>query len=189
MLKGASDTLGESLIRSNMLSTDQLVSALRWQQNSGGALDDALVELGFVSRDNLNVVNKGAAKGGGTIDLAQHVIDASLVNELSVDLCYRKKILPITREEIGETSLLTLAMAGGANVDTIDQVRGVAGSHGDEKRQGNGVNQDESLAHIRHSDSRRSQDDADRVITDACSNQDRGRCRDADQLRNRRQEP
>ena len=123
MLKGAAGTLGESLIRSNMLSTDQLVSALRWQQNSGGALEDALVELGFISRDNLNIVNKGSAKGGGTIDLSQHVIDASLINELSVDLCYRKKILPITREEIGETPLLTLAMAGGANVDTIDQVQ------------------------------------------------------------------
>ncbi len=72
MLKGASGTLGESLIRSNMLSTDQLVSALRWQQNSGGSLDDALVELGFVSRDNLTIVDKGSAKGGAAIDLAQH---------------------------------------------------------------------------------------------------------------------
>ena len=123
MLKGASGSLGESLIRSNLLSTDQLVSALRWQQNRGGTLEDALVELGFVSRDNLNVVDRGSAKGGASIDLAHHVIDASLVNDLSVDLCYRKKILPVAREEIGEMPMLTLAMAGGADVDTIDQVQ------------------------------------------------------------------
>ena len=123
MLKGTSGSLGESLIRSNLLSTDQLVSALRWQQNRGGALEDALVDLDFVSRDNLNVVSQGSAKGGASIDLSQHVIDASLVSDLSVDLCYRKKILPVAREEIGETPLLTLAMAGGADVDTIDQVQ------------------------------------------------------------------
>jgi type II secretory ATPase GspE/PulE/Tfp pilus assembly ATPase PilB-like protein len=123
ILKGASGSIGESLIRSNLLSTDQLVSALRWQQNRGGPIEDALVELGFVSRDNLNLVNQGAARGGATIDLSHHVIDASLVSALSVELCFRKKILPVSREEIGETPLLTLAMAGVADVDTIDQIQ------------------------------------------------------------------
>src|SRR3989442_11814889 len=37
LLRGAAGSSGEALIRSNLLSTDQLVSALRWQQNRGGA--------------------------------------------------------------------------------------------------------------------------------------------------------
>jgi type II secretory ATPase GspE/PulE/Tfp pilus assembly ATPase PilB-like protein len=124
LLKGAAGSSGEALIRSNLLSTDQLVAALRWQQNRGGALEDALVDLGFVSRENLElVVKRQAPAPGTTIDLSKGLVDASLVKAVSVELCYRKKILPISKEEIGEKTILTLAMAGPTNVETIDQVQ------------------------------------------------------------------
>ena len=124
LLKGAAGSSGEALIRSNLLSTDQLVSALRWQQNRGGALEDALVDLGFVSRENLElVVKRQGAATGTTMDLSKGLVDASLVKAVSVELCYRKKILPISKEEIGEKTILTLAMAGPTDVETIDQVQ------------------------------------------------------------------
>jgi type II secretory ATPase GspE/PulE/Tfp pilus assembly ATPase PilB-like protein len=124
LLTQASGSSGEALIRSNLLSTDQLVSALRWRQNRGTNLEDALVDLGFVSRDNLDlVVKRQAAAPGATIDLSKGLVDASLVKIVSVELCYRKKILPIVKEEIGEKSILTLAMAGPTDVETIDQVQ------------------------------------------------------------------
>jgi len=123
ILKNAPGSVGEALIRSNLLNTDQLLSALKWQQSRGGALDAALVELGFVSRENLALVSKGQAQGGASIDLSRQLIDASLVSAISVDLCYRKRVLPISREEIGETTVLTLAMAGPTDLDTIDQIQ------------------------------------------------------------------
>lgn len=124
ILKGAAGSSGEALIRSNLLSTDQLVSALRWQQNRHTSLEDALVELGFVSRQNLElVVNRQSPSGAATLDLSKGLVDASLVTTVSVELCYRKKILPITREEIGGMEVLTLAMAGPTDVETIDQVQ------------------------------------------------------------------
>ncbi len=124
LLKGAAGSSGEALIRSNLLSTDQLVAALRWLQNRGGALEDALVDLGFVSRENLElVVKRQAPAPGTTIDLSKGLVDASLVKAISVELCYRKKILPISKEEIGEKTILTLAMAGPTDVETIDQVQ------------------------------------------------------------------
>jgi type II secretory ATPase GspE/PulE/Tfp pilus assembly ATPase PilB-like protein len=124
LLTQASGSPGEALIRSNLLSTDQLVSALRWRQSRGNTLEDALVDLGFVSRDNLElVVKRQAPAPGTTIDLSKGLVDASLVQIVSVELCYRKKILPIGREEIGEKSILTLAMAGPTDVETIDQVQ------------------------------------------------------------------
>ena len=124
ILKGAAGSSGEALIRSNLLSTDQLVSALRWQQNRNTSLEDALVELGFVSRQNLDlVVNRQAPSGGATLDLSKGLVDASLVTTVSVELCYRKRILPITKEEIGGMEVLTLAMAGPTDVETIDQVQ------------------------------------------------------------------
>ena len=123
MLKKDTGAVGENLIRSNLLNTNQLVSALKWQSNSGGSLDDAVVDLGFVSRGDLEVVSQGAAKGGATIDLSHTIIDATLVKEITVEVCMRKKILPVSKEQIGETPVLTLAMAGGADVDTIDQIQ------------------------------------------------------------------
>ncbi|MFQ5877790.1 MAG: GspE/PulE family protein [Acidobacteriota bacterium] len=127
ILKRASGSVGETLIRSNLLNTDQLVSALKWQQSRGGSLDHALVELGFVSRDNLEVVERGSSKGRGTIDLSHQLVDATLIKAISVDVCVRKKVLPISREQIGEASVLTLAMARLADVDTIDQVQSLTG--------------------------------------------------------------
>jgi type IV pilus assembly protein PilB len=123
ILKNAPGSVGEALIRSNLLSTDQLVSALKWVQNRGGTLDAALIELGFVSQENLALVAQGQSQAGATIDLAHHVVDASLVSAISVELCYRKRILPISREEIGEKPVLTLAMAGPTDLDTIDQIQ------------------------------------------------------------------
>ncbi|HEV8702011.1 MAG TPA: ATPase, T2SS/T4P/T4SS family [Candidatus Polarisedimenticolia bacterium] len=124
ILKGATGSAGEALIRSNLLSTDQLVSALRWQQNRKTTLEDALVELGFVSRQNLElVVKKQTPAGVHTLDLSKGLVDASLVTTVTVALCYRKKILPITKEEIGGMEVLTLAMAGPTDVETIDQVQ------------------------------------------------------------------
>jgi general secretion pathway protein E len=124
ILKGATGSAGEALIRSNLLSTDQLVQALRWQQNRKTTLEDALVELGFVSRPNLElVVKKQTPAGANTLDLSKGLVDASLVTTVTVALCYRKKILPITKEEIGGMEVLTLAMAGPTDVETIDQVQ------------------------------------------------------------------
>jgi type II secretory ATPase GspE/PulE/Tfp pilus assembly ATPase PilB-like protein len=124
ILKGATGSAGEALIRSNLLSTDQLVSALRWQQNRKTSLEDALVDLGFVSRQNLDLVVKKQAPAGSTnLDLSKGLVDASLVTTVTVALCYRKKILPITKEEIGGMEVLTLAMAGPTDVETIDQVQ------------------------------------------------------------------
>jgi type II secretory ATPase GspE/PulE/Tfp pilus assembly ATPase PilB-like protein len=123
ILKNAPGSVGEALIRSNLLNTDQLVSALKWVQNRGGTLDAALVELGFVSQENLALVAQGQSQAGATIDLAHQMVDASLVSAISVELCYRKRILPISREEIGEKPVLTLVMAGPTDLDTIDQIQ------------------------------------------------------------------
>jgi type II secretory ATPase GspE/PulE/Tfp pilus assembly ATPase PilB-like protein len=127
ILHDAPGTVGEALIRSNLLNTDQLVSALKWQINRGGTIEQALVDLNLVSRENLRVVARGQAQGGAAIDLSRQLIDASLVTAISVELCHRKKVLPISREEIGETPVLTLAMAGPTDVETIDQIQTLTG--------------------------------------------------------------
>jgi len=123
ILNGASGTIGESLIRSNLLNTDQLVAALRWQQGHGGTLEQALIDLSFVSRDNLDVVSYGHSQSGASVDLSKQLVDASLATAISIDLCYRKRILPISKEEIGGKQVLTLAMAGPTDVETIDQIQ------------------------------------------------------------------
>jgi len=123
MLKGAGDPLGEKLIRSNLLNTDQLVSALKWQQSHTGLLGEALVDLGLVSRENVDLIARGRGPESAAVDLGQRIVDASLITLLTVDLCYKKRLLPISREEIGEKAILTLAMAGPTDIETIDQIQ------------------------------------------------------------------
>ncbi|HEU4402809.1 MAG TPA: hypothetical protein VFT43_11950, partial [Candidatus Polarisedimenticolia bacterium] len=91
ILNSAVGTVGEALIRSNLLNTGQLVSALRWQQSRGGTLEQALIDLGFVSRDNLDVVSRGQAQSGASVDLSKQLVDASLATAISIPLCYRKR--------------------------------------------------------------------------------------------------
>jgi type II secretory ATPase GspE/PulE/Tfp pilus assembly ATPase PilB-like protein len=126
LLRDARAPIGEKLIRSNLLNTDQLVSALKWQQNRGGSVDDAIVDLGFVPRDKLDLVAQGRAPDTSTIDLSKGLIDASLVKDIGVEICWRKRILPVSREEIGEKPVLTLAMAGPTDVETIDQIQSLS---------------------------------------------------------------
>lgn len=123
MLKVAGDPLGEKLIRSNLLNTDQLVSALKWQQTHAGPLGEALVDLGLVTRENIDLVAQGRGPESTAIDLGQQIVDASLITLLTVALCHRKRLLPISREEIGGKAILTLAMAGPTDVETIDQIQ------------------------------------------------------------------
>jgi type IV pilus assembly protein PilB len=128
ILQSASGTVGEALIRSNLLNTGQLIAALKWQRSRGASLEDALVDLGFVSRENLALMTQGSSKGdAATVDLSHQLIDASLVEMISVELCHRKKVLPISKEMIGETPVLTLAMAGPTDVEMIDQIQSLTG--------------------------------------------------------------
>lgn len=123
LLKGASDPIGEQLIRSNLLNTDQLVSALKWQQTHPGRLGDALVDLSLVSRENLDLVTQGRGPESAAVDLTQQIVDASLITLLTVELCFRKRLLPVSREELGGKSILTLAIAGPTEVETIDRIQ------------------------------------------------------------------
>ena len=127
MLKNAAGSIGESLVRSNLLNTGQLVSALRWQKSKGGTIEGAIVDLGLATRENVELVGRGKTPESSRIDLSKVLVDASLVAAIGVELAFRKRVLPVSREEIGEKAVLTLAMAGPTDVETIDQIQTLSG--------------------------------------------------------------
>src|SRR3990172_5876392 len=53
LLQGAKGKLGEMLIRSNLLTTDQLIKAIEYQKIRNIRLGEAMVELGFVSSKDI----------------------------------------------------------------------------------------------------------------------------------------
>jgi len=46
--------LGEALVRAKAITSDQLLTALKYQKTSGKKLGEALVELGFIDDETLN---------------------------------------------------------------------------------------------------------------------------------------
>lgn len=110
--------LGELLIDRGLVSAEQLESALQQQSRSGARLGTVLVELGYVSEDDLtDVVSERL--GIPRVSLSAMVIDPQVIQRLSVETARRYTLIPIFA--IGNT--LTLAMADPLNIIAIDEIK------------------------------------------------------------------
>jgi type IV pilus assembly protein PilB len=116
--------IGELLIRANQLTTSQLLAALKEQKRRGGQtrIGEILVDLGFVSRENIDYFLRHQ-QSVATFDLQKVAPRRDLIDKIGLDLCLRKKILPLEWEVFRDRPMLTLAMASPGDAGTIDQVQ------------------------------------------------------------------
>ncbi|MEE9219791.1 MAG: ATPase, T2SS/T4P/T4SS family [Acidobacteriota bacterium] len=116
--------LGEILVRANLLTTSQLLEGLKEQRrrNDNSRIGEVLVDLGFLSRENLEYFLKHQQRAP-TFDLRRASPSRELVEKIGLDLCRRKRILPLELEMFRDRPMLTLAMASPGDADTIDQVQ------------------------------------------------------------------
>lgn len=116
--------IGELLIRANLLTTSQLLAALKEQKRRGGQVrvGEILVDMGFIARESLEYFLKHQ-QSVATFDLKRANVRRELVDKVGLELCLRKKILPIDLEIFRERPMLTLAMASPSDAATIDQVQ------------------------------------------------------------------
>ena len=116
--------LGELLVRANLLTTSQLLTALKEQKrrNNQTRIGEILVELGFVARESLEYFLKHQ-QSVARFDLKKTAPPRELVEKLGLDLCLRKRILPLEWEIFRDRPMLTLAMATPSDSATIDQVQ------------------------------------------------------------------
>ncbi len=118
--------LGEALVRAKAITSDQLLTALKYQKTSGKKLGEALVELGFIDDETLNYF-LSHQKSVMQLSLKDLEIDPMLIISIGADFCYEKAVIPVSRESLSQKEILTLAMAQPSDGETIDYVQNVSG--------------------------------------------------------------
>ncbi|MGH9940727.1 MAG: type IV-A pilus assembly ATPase PilB [Pyrinomonadaceae bacterium] len=114
--------LGEILVRENLLTAQQLRSALDYQREHGGRLGFNLVKLGLISDDMVTAV-LSRQYGVPSVNLELFDIEPSVLRLIPREVAEKYSVLPVSRS--GAT--LTLAMVDPTNVFAMDDIKFMTG--------------------------------------------------------------
>ncbi|MCI0485548.1 MAG: type IV-A pilus assembly ATPase PilB [Blastocatellia bacterium] len=114
--------LGETLLKDNLITPQQLKEALDYQRMNGGRLASTLVKLGILSDEEVTAV-LSRQYGVPSVNLDLFEVDPAAVALVPQETAERYCVLPLSR--VGAT--LTLAMVDPTNVFAIDDVKFMTG--------------------------------------------------------------
>src|SRR5690349_6639235 len=114
--------LGETLVRENLITSQQLREVLEYQRVNGGRLGTNLVKLGMISDDVITSV-LSRQYGVPSINLDLFHIDPEVIRLISQEVALKYSVLPISK--MG--AALTLAMADPTNVFAMDDIKFMTG--------------------------------------------------------------
>jgi type IV pilus assembly protein PilB len=116
--------LGELLVRSNLITKEQLQRALEEQKSSGGQLrlGTILVKEGYISEAELTAF-LSKQYSVPSINLAEFDIDPAVVKLLPVDVVQKYQAIPVNRAG----STLILAMSDPSNIFAVDDIKFMTG--------------------------------------------------------------
>lgn len=117
-----SGKLGEILLKEKLISSDQLKTALDHQKKNGGRLGNSLVQLGYLSDEEITSV-LSRQYGVPSINLAYFEVDPGVIKLIPVETARKYQILPLSR--VG--SSLTVAMVDPTNVFALDDIKFMTG--------------------------------------------------------------
>src|SRR5262249_161915 len=110
--------LGESLLKDNLITAQQLREALDYQRVNGGRLASTLVKLCMLSDEEVTAV-LSRQYGVPSVNLDLFEVDPQAVGLVPQETSERYQVLPLSR--VGAT--LTLAMVDPTNVFAIDDIK------------------------------------------------------------------
>jgi type IV pilus assembly protein PilB len=114
--------LGETLLKDNLITPQQLKEALDYQRLNGGRLASTLVKLGMLSDEEVTAV-LSRQYGVPSVNLDLFEVDPAAVALVPQETAERYSVLPLSR--VGAT--LTLAMVDPTNVFAIDDIKFMTG--------------------------------------------------------------
>jgi type IV pilus assembly protein PilB len=117
-----SNRLGELLVRQKLISLQQLRTAQEEQQRSGASLGFALAKMGYISDQEITEFLSQQYRVQA-IDLSEYEIDPEVLKLVSIDVCERHKVVPVSRAG----SSLIVAMADPSNLHAIDDLKFLTG--------------------------------------------------------------
>lgn len=126
MLAKSRGPLGEALVKAKAITADQLLQALKRQEQTRGKLGEILVELGFLTADTLTYF---LDKQRSVMHVSLHDTppDPLLISVLGSAFCAEKFVIPLNRERLQTKEILTLGMADPSDGGTIDHVQNLTG--------------------------------------------------------------
>jgi type IV pilus assembly protein PilB len=114
--------LGELLVKSGKITSDQLEEALSAQQAEGGRVGTHLVKMGFIDDDDL-VEFLSQRYGVPAINLGEVEVDESIISIIPAEVARKYTILPVSKAG----AKLTIAMVDPTNVFAMDDVKFMTG--------------------------------------------------------------
>ena len=114
--------IGELLIKAKLINETQLAKALEEQRASGGRLGEHLVELEYVTEEDiLDCLSQ--QYGVPSINLKHFDIDESIIRLIPADVARKYQFIPVSKT--GAT--LTVAMTDPSNVFAMDDITFITG--------------------------------------------------------------
>lgn len=117
-----SNRLGELLVRSQLITDDQLAQAIEDQKKQGGRLGSCLIKLGFIKDDELASF-LSRQYGVPSINLEEFDIDPAILRLIPPDVAQKYQVIPVNRA--GAT--LIIAMSDPSNIFAIDDIKFMTG--------------------------------------------------------------
>ncbi|HUK89336.1 MAG TPA: type IV-A pilus assembly ATPase PilB [Blastocatellia bacterium] len=114
--------LGETLLKDNLITPQQLKEALDYQRLNGGRLASTLVKLGILSDEEVTAV-LSRQYGVSSVNLDLFEVDPAAISLVPRETAERYSVLPLSR--VGAT--LTLAMVDPTNVFAVDDIKFMTG--------------------------------------------------------------
>ena len=116
------DRLGELLVQEDLISPEQLETALAEQKFSGGRLSYHLSRLGYLEESELaDILSR--QYGVPSINLSEFEIDPEVIKLIPREVVEKYKIIPISRAD----SSLIIAMVDPSNILAIDDIKFLTG--------------------------------------------------------------
>jgi type IV pilus assembly protein PilB len=122
MVEVLRERLGDVLVKEGVITKDELAQAVELQKKKGGTLPQRLVELGFVTEDEI-VVSLGEQLGVPHIRLSSYNIDPEVIQLIPEATARQYHLIALSK--VGNT--LTVVMSDPLNVFAIDDVKFLTG--------------------------------------------------------------
>ena len=114
--------IGELLVKENLLTAEQLDTALSHQRQNGGRLGSILIRLGYVEDDDITAL-LSKKYGVPSINLTYFEIDPAVIKLIPIEVAQKHMVVPLSR--VGST--LTVASTDPTNVFAMDDIKFMTG--------------------------------------------------------------
>lgn len=122
MTAGTYNLLGQLLLKSKLISEDQLNEAVRQQKIEGKRLGSVLLKLGFINEESL-ITFLSRQYNAPAINLSDHKIDTNLLKLIPYETAKKYQLIPISKDG----AALRIAVVDPSNNFATDEVRFLTG--------------------------------------------------------------